>query len=555
MSINQLLLAMVDANTIVSSLREDIFKLMKSRHHKQQMLVPNISPIQSVLQCNGISFDNFSTGFIVHEFSNEEHTKYARRVKTSLNSSRYYERTEMKIWFNDTMPPDDKNKQIEITEHITSRNESNGIPDSSIAVFKGRMGTVNLAIKFREVTPTHQDLAEKEANHAVKTHKNDSIKPLFPTLYFIMNLTFKPADGFPPVVWDVIGTELLSPIGDLIQQDTFYHQCFLLLKELHSHGFIHGDAHRGNFMVRADQRFDENNPKVCMIDQDMIEELPDDNKALRNYLQILDYQELLYHSNPHCCRFHDNEKVKISIDEKSTDLCDGQERLGIIFLPFGYLQHRTATILQVELPKYHATEPRRAAIAKQLRTYVHKNSRTTFYQYLNTIDTAYIDNKFEMFFMKTQSMRSLQTSIRMELQKLYTTQSIQPMVSNETIMAHNYKKRMVLDLRFVKDPDDMHTVTANLRKIRAHLGRQHATLHYDKKDPANASFPICAVLSVHQPHKCFCSQEELDLFCAQSQHPSKHTIIIETVRLEATGMTLVPRTEDQAARKGIKIEF
>lgn len=546
---------MVDAGTIVSSIREDIFKLMKSRNHKQGTLVPSISPIQSVLDCHDISFEDYSTHFVVHVFSNEEHTKYARRVKTSLNSSKYYERTQMKIWFNDTMPQDDKNKEIEITEHITSRNESNGIPDSSIAVFKGRIGTVNLAIKFREVTPTHQDLAEKEANHAVKTHKNDSIKPLFPTLYFIMNLTFKPADGFPPVVWDVIGTELLSPVGDLIQKDTFYHQCFLLLKQLHSHGFIHGDAHWGNFMVRADQTFDGTNPKVCMIDQDMIEQLPNDNKALQNYLQILDYQELLYHANPHCCRFHDNEKVKISIDEKSTELCDEQERLGIFFLPFGYLQHRTATILQIEPSQYHATAPRRAAITKQLRTYVHKKSGTNFYQYLNKIDTTQIDNTFEKFFKKTQSMRNLQTYIRTELQRLYTAQPIQPMVSNETIMAHNYKKRMVLDLRFVKDPDDMHTVTANLKKIRAHLGRQHATLHYDKKDPANASFPICAVLSVHQPHKCFCSQEELDLFCAQSQHPSKHTIIIETVRLEATGMTLVPRTEDQAARKGIKIEF
>ena len=414
---------MLDTGTILSSLKQDIFDFVRSRQ----------TLIQSVLHCKDgdtpITFVPYTAGFNVADFPDSKHTKYAKRVKASLASQKYCAKADMKIWFNDTMPAVHFAEQIRITEHITSTDQSNGIENSDMVVFKGSMGPISMAIKFREVTAALTDLAENEANNAIKTHHNQEIKHLFPTLYFIMNLTSTLPSG-QSVVWDVIGTELLDPVGTLLMTDTFYHQCFLLLKNLHSKGFIHGDAHRGNFMVRPGEFFDSTNPKVCMIDQDQIEALPENilqNKALRNYLQILDYHELLYHANPHCSYISDDPNALISIDKESWKLCKFGSVLNVFFIPFGFLLHRKANMLQQQPTEYHTTEKRHAIITQDLRRYVHRESGKRYWDFLQSIDTDEIDRHFQATFQTIASIKYMETYIRRALRVINNPpQHIQP---------------------------------------------------------------------------------------------------------------------------------
>jgi len=212
--------------------------------------------------------------------------------------------------------------------------------------------------------------------------------------------------------------------------DTFYHQCFLLLKNLHSKGFIHGDAHRGNFMVRPGEFFDSTNPKVCMIDQDQIEALPENilqNKALRNYLQILDYHELLYHANPHCSYISDDPNALISIDKESWKLCKFGSVLNVFFIPFGFLLHRKANMLQQQPTEYHTTEKRHAIITQDLRRYVHRESGKRYWDFLQSIDTDEIDRHFQATFQTIASIKYMETYIRRALRVINNPpQPIQP---------------------------------------------------------------------------------------------------------------------------------
>ena len=420
--------------SIISSLKEDMERLVKRRNRR--VLVPRrISPIQSVLDITlegrQLEFIPYTARFTVAGFPHTKHTEYAICVKNNLASDQYYGQAIRKIWVSANMPDNSAAQEIQILGHIASTDQSNGVDNSDMAVFEGEMNSVKMAIKFRNVTDAVKDLAEKEAQHAIETHQNPDIKHLFPKLYFVMNLTV-PFDTQPstPVMWDVIGTELMDSAKHIIKDDTFYYQCFLCLQKLHTKGFIHGDAHRSNFMIRRGELFQDQHPKVCMIDQDQIEPLPDastaENIAMRNYLQILDYQELLYHYNPHCSSFSDNKYIAINLDYESQNLFQFENQFSVFFLPFGFYCHRTAHIQQYSPKKFHGIQQRRKAIQTDLETRVHTKTGDTYWEYLKTLSTAQIDADFGYIFRSIAHMNHLETSIRVQLRRLYQQQTVQP---------------------------------------------------------------------------------------------------------------------------------
>lgn len=185
--------------------------------------------------------------------------------------------------------------KVEIQKEIMTRDKSNGIP-CLLIVCLAKINDVEVVLKFRQVDAMSGDSTEKEASNTLKVSFDSNLDGMFPKLYCILKVITS-APGDVRREWECIGTQKLAELSKEDKVDPFVlQQCAGLLRSLHSFGYIHGDPHLGNYMKTSDSGL----AKVYMIDQDEVRSLPNNNRAISNYLQISDYRTLMFSGNPIC---------------------------------------------------------------------------------------------------------------------------------------------------------------------------------------------------------------------------------------------------------------
>lgn len=182
--------------------------------------------------------------------------------------------------------------RVVIRSEIVAGDFSNGLP-CILIVCSGTINGVNVILKFRMVEARSEHFTEQEAKHALDVMIDKRLDGMFPKLYCVFKVTTQWGMTF-----ECMGTEPLSELTGEDRGDTRIQlQCVALLKNLHECGYVHGDPHIGNFMKKIDG---QGRPKVYMIDQDEIRRLPTSDVAISRYMQILDYQCLMFWNNPRC---------------------------------------------------------------------------------------------------------------------------------------------------------------------------------------------------------------------------------------------------------------
>jgi hypothetical protein len=182
--------------------------------------------------------------------------------------------------------------RVVIRSEIIAREVSNGMA-CILIVCSGTINSVNVILKFRMVEERSEKFTEQEAKHALDVMIDKRLDGLFPKLYCVFKVRTQYGMTF-----ECIGTEPLSELSNEDCKNTVIQlQCVALLKKLHGCGYVHGDPHLGNFMKKFDAR---GSPRVYMIDQDEIRRLPADDAVISKYMQMLDYQTLVFWNNPRC---------------------------------------------------------------------------------------------------------------------------------------------------------------------------------------------------------------------------------------------------------------
>lgn len=129
--------------------------------------------------------------------------------------------------------------------------------------------------KFRKVPPdqpaTEPTMTEVEVRKALMISENLRTRGMFPKIRFVCSFS----DGIN--VWEgVMLDELENLTMEQRTSQHFYSAAFYLMKELHATGYIHGDAHTGNFMKL--RRFAvppyPGDIQLSFIDWDQLFELP-----------------------------------------------------------------------------------------------------------------------------------------------------------------------------------------------------------------------------------------------------------------------------------------
>ena len=291
------------------------------------------------------------TNFVDSNPSDRNYTRFAELIETYLGIYRRLpdidEKYTANAWINTRYHVCNSSQvEISLVGLLVGRTSSNGLP-CNLAVYAGELEGHKIALKFREwfleQDAQVRDLSENEAKNALKTDCDDSIRDLFPQLHCVVDIHYNIDRRNHR--WELIGTQLLSkPSRSFENEDAFWVQCCDLLVQLHAAGKVHGDSHVGNFMVGEStyQHGGDFYPKVLMIDQDELEDLPDNGTSvLSKYLQILDFHELLYWCNPHCDPF---QRSGHHVRRWQGEICKKYSP-SLLHTPYGFFRHRKALMV------------------------------------------------------------------------------------------------------------------------------------------------------------------------------------------------------------------
>ena len=193
--------------------------------------------------------------------------------------------------------------RVTFEDLIYDTNISNGIP-CNLYIYKSTLDCKDLttrkrtifplACKLRSVdTPTNKKLTQNEGQMALTVMGDIHIKNLFAEVFFIGRIEC------PVVTYEIIGMQEMSSIFPF--DKTCYTTACSLLKQLHSHGYVHGDPHKRNFMIEAVGTSPKiNDMNMKFIDMDRMEKLPIGKTYLANYMMIRDLLLLVLHANIYC---------------------------------------------------------------------------------------------------------------------------------------------------------------------------------------------------------------------------------------------------------------
>ena len=280
-------------------------------------------------------------------------------------------------------------KELDLTKELEYRDTSNGFP-CKLVVCKGRCTgiissqSIDIALKFRKVEEQNEHFSEQEAINALHVDKNKNIRVLFPDLYCFARVVIQLPSGRRQL-WECVGTELLKEVDNnlVTTKQSFYPDGFRLLQKMHSYGYIHGDAHRGNFMQRI--RTNE----IILIDQDEILPLSS-NSTFSKFMQIMDYHMLMTWNNPFIGLYHDTEEIEHA-SSTAFRLFRFNETMSVLYPPVAGRDYLNWTHVD----------------AKRLLdndTVRHPKTKKTYWEFLNGITVADINKTFEQMFRSVRQM-------------------------------------------------------------------------------------------------------------------------------------------------------
>lgn len=283
--------------------------------------------------------------------------------------------------------------KIRITEEIIYRTHSNAEPcentilKAKITFKEDERPSMEVTMKFREAQKDSVTLTEKELRKAALIQDSPVVRGMFPSVYFVCVWTFD--DGSGRGYWEGVAMESLNPVTVAMRErSAFNRDAASILRIMHREGFMHGDGHSGNFMIRPELPHDASavaaggasradsgahvSLRLVPIDFDMIRALPEPygsdgdkyhrreegpipqhgmvefeaylNRLATKVMIIYDYNKLVFSNN-----LHMPFVVQREADATMRDLIDGylmyqcsendrQELLGpsILFMPWPF---------------------------------------------------------------------------------------------------------------------------------------------------------------------------------------------------------------------------
>lgn len=286
-----------------------------------------------------------------------------------------------------------KVKAIHITEEIIYRTHSNAEPcenticKASITLSGDTEPSREVTMKFRKADMGTVTLTEQEMRKAALIQDSPLIRAMFPSVYFVCVRTW--GDSRQGEYWEGVAMESLNPVTVAMRErSTFNRDAASILRIMHREGFMHGDGHSGNFMIRPELPHDASavaaggasradsgahvSLRLVPIDFDMIRALPEPygsdgdkyhrreegpipqhgmvefeaylNRLATKVMIIYDYNKLVFSNN-----LHMPFVVQREADATMRDLIDGylmyqcsendrQELLGpsILFMPWPF---------------------------------------------------------------------------------------------------------------------------------------------------------------------------------------------------------------------------
>ena len=314
------------------------------------------------------------------------------------------------IWVNPQSELGNVTK-IEIVKELMTRDRSNGIP-CLLIVCLAKINNVNVVLKFRQIDSMSGDSTEKEANHALGVAFNPKLDGMFPKLHCILKIATV-APGDVRRVWECIGTQMLSELSVGDKTDPYVlHECIGLLRKLHGCGYIHGDPHIGNFM----KLYVEGIPRVYMIDQDEVRIMPTNDIAMSNYLQISDYRTFMFSGNTLCdaySRIHafyqgDIHRLQYYIKVVTLGMFKKLDYFSVVFAPVMFYDYRGAEFDEIR---------------KVLSSRDATKNNVTYFQFLGSIDSQFIDRKFANIFSDLTILKGANNDLLREWEVQRTLQN------------------------------------------------------------------------------------------------------------------------------------
>lgn len=288
-------------------------------------------------------------------------------------------------------------REIELTEELLFRRTSNGLNCDLVickGVARGRIKSqfVNMALKFRKVEQHNIHFSEQEALHTLDVDRNTKLCQLFPILYCLGKVIIEPRKGIRQI-WECIGTEIMDeiPWSRVLEDPSFFYDCFNLLKKMHAYGYVHGDAHCGNFMQTVKTK------AIIMIDQDEVKPLHVD-PVFSKFMQIMDYAMLMYWNNPFIGVYKDIQDLnKISEDNAALLFFKSNNRMSVLYPPFFGSRYLNWTL----------EDCKRLLDNDTVR---HPVTKKTYWQFVDGLNMADIDAMFEITFKSTKKMKMINLS-------------------------------------------------------------------------------------------------------------------------------------------------
>jgi len=291
---------------------------------------------------------------------------------------------------------------VEIQKELMTRDTSNGIP-CLLIVCLAKINNVNVVLKFRQIDAMSGDSTENEAKHALVIAFDPKLDGMFPKLHCVFRIaTLSPGDTVK--TWECIGTQMLAELSVGDRTDPYVmHECIGLLRKLHGCGYIHGDPHIRNFMKLSEEGI----PKVYMIDQDEIRLLPTNDIAMSNYLQVSDYRTFMFSGNPICdtyahihAFYHgDRERLDYYIKMVTLGVFKRLDYFSVVFAPVMFYDYRGAAFedIRIVLSSRDATK-----------------NNVTYFQYLGSINSEFIDRKFASIFSELNILKGANGELNRE---------------------------------------------------------------------------------------------------------------------------------------------
>jgi len=318
-------------------------------------------------------------------------------------------------------------KELDLTKELEYRDTSNGFP-CKLVVCKGRCTgiissqSIDIALKFRKVEEQNEHFSEQEAINALHVDKNKNIRVLFPDLYCFARVVIQLPSGRRQL-WECVGTELLKEdeYDAVLTNPLFYIECFRLLQKMHLYGYIHGDAHRGNFMKKIRTN------AMILIDQDEILPLSS-NSTFSKFMQIMDYHMLMFWNNPFMSLYNDSENLE-SMSATAFRLFKFNDKMSVLYPPVAgrdYLNwtHRDAKRLLDN------------------DTVRHPNTKKTYWDFLNRITTDEINNAFEKMFRSVKLM----SIVNLNSKKILISQGVRVKISKHELIYEDKNSASTMEM-------------------------------------------------------------------------------------------------------------